>query len=268
MRKVDVFTRDINERELFRCAAREEDAEILVDEPGMFYLDGKPFLLYDILKSDPSDIEEVLPTFPFKKDLRSGGLKTNSTIFGYMPRIPLRQNYASSTAFAVNHRESHNRVIKRADEIEELFKQYFPEEYRRQRLWVESNILPDWRIRNTVFTSGIVNSNNQLHYHYDSGNMPGSYACMLSYVKNLEAGHLVFPSLNVKFKLKNNSFMLFNNYKCLHGVSPMNFNDEGYRYTVVYYTLRDLKIARSIDEELKRARTVMQKIHKKRAGII
>lgn len=44
---------------------------------------------------------------------------------------------------------------------------------------ITNEILPEWRLKDQPFTSGIVNRSNPLPYHLDSGNLKGSMSAMV-----------------------------------------------------------------------------------------
>jgi hypothetical protein len=115
----------------------------------------------------------------------------------------------------------------------------------------EQRILPEYTITKTPFTSGVVNKENALAYHFDKGNFAGMQSAMIVLCKDIMGGHLVLPEYNVAFKIKNNTLILFDGQNVLHGVSPIKkCNDKGYRYSIVYYSMKELWKCLTQEEEI------------------
>ena len=106
-----------------------------------------------------------------------------------------------------------------------------------------------------MFTSGIVNKNNQLNYHYDSGNFRGVYSNMLVFKGDVSGGHLVIPEINISLEVADNSITIFDGQDLLHGVSPIKYlHKESYRYSIVYYSLERMWQCMEVGEEIDRIR--------------
>jgi hypothetical protein len=137
------------------------------------------------------------------------------------------------------------------------YQKYFPEKYEEHLDLVDQKVMTDWKIGDTPFTSGIVNKNNPLKYHYDSGNFKGMLSNMVVLKSDIDGGHLVIPELDLALEVADQTLTIFNGQDILHGVSPINYkNDHAYRYSVVYYSLEQMWKCQTLGEELNRIRKI------------
>jgi hypothetical protein len=110
-----------------------------------------------------------------------------------------------------------------------------------------------------------VNKNNALNYHFDGGNFEGVMSCMVVLRKNLEGGFLSVPEIDARFLLEDRSYFLFDGQKLLHGVTPIKrLNRNAYRYSIVYYAIRNMMKCGTLKQELDHARKGRMEIEKKR----
>ena len=59
------------------------------------------------------------------------------------------------------------------------------------------------------------------------------------------------PEYGVRFEFQNQSLFIFNGAKILHGVTPIHrVKPKGYRYSVVYYSLKGMSQCGSAEEEI------------------
>jgi hypothetical protein len=90
----------------------------------------------------------------------------------------------------------------------------------------------------THFTSGIINKNNPLKYHLDTGNFKDVFSIMLGLKKDIKGGYLHIPELKVNLKISNGSLSMFDGQRFVHGVTPMiGTTEQSYRFTIVFYSL-------------------------------
>ena len=123
----------------------------------------------------------------------------------------------------------------------------------------------NWKLGETVFTSGIVNKNNQINYHFDTGNFTEVFSAMLAFKNDMVGGHLVLPQYDLALEIADGSLTLFDGQKALHGVTPIHYkSDRSYRFTMVYYSLKNMWHCLEIDDELARIRNVKTVREKKR----
>jgi 2-oxoglutarate-Fe(II)-dependent dioxygenase family protein len=194
----------------------------------------------------------------YPKSTRTSGLETQSRIFGFSPRVAIRNDFCSKTSMATDFPEAHEVFRKTGELIAPYYAGSFPEVYEANKVEMET-VLPEWRFTE-LFTGGIVNKNNALAYHYDSGNFKNVLSCMLLFKESVRGGELVFPKWRIALDLPNASLTMFDGQAILHGVSPIQrLNRNAYRYTIVFYALRAMRECLPYDEELRRARLVKTK---------
>lgn len=248
--------------------AVETDFATLIDEPTILVDDddGQVKIIYDHLGAlDTSEIVEALKRIKYHEGKRTRGLTSRSRIFGYRPRLEMRADFCSSTSMASEFSTEHALVAGLALKLEEYYQKYNKEGYEKHKGMVSEKVKKSYRINGeSVFTSGIINKNNPLKYHYDTGNFNDVYSCMIVFKKDIEGGYLSVPEYDVGFKLPNNSIFLFDGQGILHGVTPIKYtSQEAHRYSIVYYSLKRMWQCLEIDDELAGFR--MRKTQRERA---
>lgn len=266
MKIIEITRRAINYPDYVKRSAEEHDAEILVSEDAVLVLDGVPVVHYFKLDIDSTLMVNVLRTLEYAKTERSGGLVTQSKIFGYSPRVTMRKDFCSATAFANAQPLEHKIVTDFGRILANEYKKHSPDAYAQHMQKATSRVKEEWRIPGTPFTSGIINKNNPLKYHFDSGNFKNVYSNMVGFKRGVVGGHLAMPEFNVKLEIANNSVSIFDGQKILHGVTPIKYLDgDGYRYTVVYYSLEQMWKCEPLSGELARIRQVKTSRERNRA---
>lgn len=241
------------------------DVSTLIKEDTIIYHNGVPVILYKNLDIDTSALRWAVKTIPYEKTERSRGLKTQSRIFGYAPRVPHRKNYCTVTSLAEKHPKQHLTITNFATQLVDYYKEYFPDTFKMHEEIVNESVLKDWTISGTPFTSGIVNKNNQLKYHFDSGNFKDVLSNMIVFKKGTSGGFLVVPEFDIALEVSDKSLSIFNGQDILHGVSPIEYDDvDGYRYSVVYYSLQQFWKCEPVDDEIARIRKTKTEIEQKR----
>lgn len=243
------------------------DATDFIDESTIVYdTEGVPQILYVKMdKIDTSGLRWAVKNQKYSTHTRSQGLQTSSAVFGYSPRVTYRNDFCTTTAMAEQYPKQHYIISNFIQNIHQIYAEYFPNQYEYHQQIVKEKVLDDWTIENTPFTSGIVNKNNQLKYHYDAGNFKGVLSNMVVLKKGVQGGHLVIPEFDLIVDCADNSLVIFNGQDLVHGVSPIEYEDEGaYRYSVVYYSLEQMWKCEPIDEEIERIKKVKTEREKKR----
>lgn len=78
---------------------------------------------------------------------------------------------------------------------------------------------------------------------------------MIVFKDDVEGGYLSVPEYDIGFELKNNSILLFDGQSILHGVTPIYFKSQnGHRFSIVYYSLKQMWKCLEITEEIAWAR--------------
>lgn len=260
LKVIDVKKKDLDLKEWVKRSAREEDYDQLIDEPCIVRVDGEIKIIYDHLEEDTTDVQKALQKIKYQTGKRSRGLVSTSRIFGYRPRNEMRQDFCSSTSLATEAPKEHDIVAQLALKLEKYYEKNNPGQYLEHKRQAEEKIRRSWRIsqgkeQSSIFTSGIINKNNPLKYHFDTGNFTNVYSMMAVFKHDIEGGYLSCPEIGLGFKLPNNSLFLFDGQGMLHGVTPIKqLSKNAFRYSIVYYTLKRMWQCLEITEEIARIR--------------
>ena len=171
MKILKVNKRELNLNDYVKRSARESDYKTLITESTTIVDEstGKILAIYDELDFNCADLVAALKNIKYQENTRGAGLKTRSRIFGYRPRLTFRSDFCSVTSLADEQPAEHKIVCDYAKLVEDRYFKFDPEVYEKHKNEVLSKVRKDYRIGDTVFTSGIINKNNPLKYHYDTG---------------------------------------------------------------------------------------------------
>lgn len=223
------------------------------------YLEGQPL---DALR------QAVLHITKIGSNRRQSGVPSRSKIFGFSPRMPVQQrDWCAGAALNREYPEVCQVLFEYASHLSTIYKAVFPAGYLHS-VAALSHVRPEWKIPDSVFTSGIVNLDNPLQYHYDAGNFEGTWSVMAVFKKGMAGGHLNLPDYGLKVACSDSSLFIFDGQSELHGVTPIiKTAEDAYRYSVVFYALERLCKCGSRPEELRRAQVKRTQTEMKRAGL-
>lgn len=267
--KTILVSRDENfkAKDYIRRTALTSDYSTLISESCKIVDEdtGKLLIVYIVMPKTPAKLLQSLLKIKYDKNKRLAGLITHSRIFAYKPREKIRNDMCTSTSLAVQMPQEHKIICDFANDLTNYYKKYCPEVFNEHLTVAKEKVLPEWKIGDTPFTSGIINQNNALHYHFDSGNFKEVYSNMVAFKSNTKGGHLSIPEYDIGLEISNNSIVLFDGQKICHGVTPIKLMSKAaYRYTIVYYTLQQMWKCEPIDEELARIRDERTKLEHRR----
>lgn len=182
-----------------------------------------------------AEVAATLPALKYVSDYRTDGLKTNSRTFGLAPRNTLRHDYCSLSSLDWEQPALRRALIELARGAHVAYQQHVPNISQAHREWA-SGVHPHWRLGDTPWTSGIINANNPLKYHVDSGNWPAGWSAQFTWRGDTTGGLLVFPQLHLALDLGEGSLLLFNGGLWVHGVTPIKkLTPMATRYSLVLY---------------------------------
>lgn len=197
----------------------------------------------------------------FSKGMRTGGLPTQSEIIGYRPRMTgtLSKKTCSKTAFGNKYQYIEDELYKVAQLAEQYYTEYAPERHANHASLSE-RVHDNYRMPETSFTSGIINKNNPLKYHFDTGNFKDVFSIMLGLKHHSKGGHLHLPQLHINLEIGNGSLSMFDGQSLVHGVTPiLGSSEDSYRFTIVFYSLvqmwncletaKEVELARAKEDE-------------------
>src|SRR5258707_73584 len=217
------------------CATLLTEPSIIVDEATQ-----QVMLVYLVpIAEDTRVLVDALRHVRVGWHHRTNGMRSRARVVGYQPRNPRHNPYCSSAALATEDPAGHAVVCSFASVVARYYQQYGPAVYAAHEATAAS-VLPEWRLEGTAFTSGIVNRDNPLPYHYDAGNFKGGWSGMLGFKRGVRGGHLAVPEYDVALEIGDKSLLLFDGQGLLHGVTPFWRARGGYRDTIVYYSLQQM----------------------------
>lgn len=241
-------TRKIDDaRTLLLRSAQESDCGERVDE-GCIVREGHEtkivYLPLAPLEEDFTLLVSALRRMRYDVTERSSGMTTRSRVFGYEPRKTLRKDYCSTTSLFADDRDAFLLLCDTARRCDAYYRHYHPTLYAQHEAILRNKFTSpqEWHLPGSVFTSGIVNQNNPLPYHFDTGNFERVWSAMLVFKgEGVEGGHLAVPQYDLLFTLPDRSLFLFDGQGLLHGVTPIvRTQPDSYRYSVVYYALQGM----------------------------
>jgi hypothetical protein len=239
---IQLSARQVDPRAYQGRYAQEGDYSRLITAPtvGVDAATGEVVLVYLApLAVDTHVLVDVLRHMDVPLTDRMSGMVSRARVFGYRPRNPIRNPDCAPAALSGEDPTGHAVVCAFAEIVAGYYREYAPALYARHQQAAQS-VLPQWTLEGTAFTSGIVNRDGQLPYHYDSGNFKGVWSGMLGFRRNVQGGYLSIPGYDLGFAIADRSLLLFDGQAVLHGVTPMTVGAGGYRFTVVYYSLEQM----------------------------
>lgn len=265
MKNINASRRALDLEQYKMRSAQEADYASLITESTLIYEGDTLMIAYVELDMDCRDVVEALQTITYEKNTRTSGLVTTSRIFGFNPRNTLRKDFCSATSLAREQPEKHAVIAAYAAKVGEYYERLNPDLYSQHQQTTQEHVIGDYRIKESPFTSGIINKNNPLKYHFDTGNFADVWSGMLVFKRDIEGGYLSVPQYDIGFELKHNSLLMFDGQGLLHGVTPIKrMSKAAFRYSIVYYSLRQMWNCLPITDELLRIRKLRTEREQKR----
>jgi hypothetical protein len=268
MKTLDLKRKKLDRKDWLRREVLLSDFETIVRGDTLITENGVPVLAYYELGDDLNPFLEAVKATKFTTGPRTLGLISTSAIFGYMPRRTLRADYCSATAMARNQPAEHAVIVEHAKLAAAKYAAAFPALFAAHSAEVADKVRPEYILPGSPFTSGIINKNNQLKYHLDAGNFPNCASCMFAFKKNVAGGYLCLPEFGVALEIADRSLTIFDGQGLLHGVTPVSYqSDDAYRYSVVYYSLKQMWKCLGTAGEIDRIRKVKTDRERKRHSL-
>lgn len=261
MKKIELKKNKIDLNNYIKKVANEKDCSNIIDFDCLIYIDGIPKIAYLTI---PNELTKYVRQSCLNVKLNhverlSSGLitKGKNRVFGYRPARQMSQfaSTCSTTGMAKDFPLEHSALCSFSKVAKEYYEKIFTTQYNNNLNVVKQKILKEWTLEDTVFTSGIINKDSVLQYHFDIGHVSKALSVMLTLKKDLIGGHLAIPEINTLLKLSDNTLLIFDGQELLHGVTPiLKKSQKGYRFTIVYYSLIQMWKCLTIDEEVIKAR--------------
>lgn len=241
-----------------KVSYKDYDYNKLITDDALIELEGNMPMYYGELDNIPENLRYSLSQLKYSKSKRANGVESNSVVlFGSKPANPRKENFCHQAPLMYNSGEHYPTIIQTAQAMDKAFKKAMPSYYKlAQGLLAldkpERRIYPRFIIPNTIYTTGIINLNNELVYHYDKANMNGFLSVLLTLRSGMGGGYLVFPEYRMAVECKDGYILIFNGHKLLHGVSQLITNKmamNSYRYSIVCYTWEKMTKCYETQEE-------------------
>jgi hypothetical protein len=245
------------------CSTLLKDEFRLVDEES-----GKVVCLYVQPTEDSAALDEMFDCctkVKYQETYRTSGLKTTSRIFGYNPRNAIRKDFCSITSFATEQPAQHAKILSGGAIAAKHYALHNPELYGEHLRTTKEKVVQDYHLADVPFTSGIINDNNPLCYHFDSGNFKDVWSSMIVLKRHIGGGYLAMPEYDVMCEVRDKSIFYFDGQAILHGVTPIKkLQPNARRFSIVYYSLRAMWNCAPLREEIARARMRREQVENRR----
>jgi hypothetical protein len=269
MKTIEVGFKNLDLKEYRNRSAKEEDFERLIDEDAIITLNGKKLIVYIAkLEKRLPRLVDALKRVKYDTSTRTNGLVTTSKIFGFAPRNVIRNHPCRAAKFASDQPQEHDLVAQAAYIAEGEYRKHHPEMAERHFEIANTKVRKEYRIGKTMFTSGIINHNNPLRYHFDTGNFEGVASAMFAFKDGIDGGYLSVPEVGLGFACKDHSLTIFDGQALLHGVTPITkLKPNSTRFTVVFYSLKQLWNCETNVDEISKLRSRRAAYECRKAGI-
>jgi hypothetical protein len=258
--------------DLIKQTPKKKDYTTLINEDTVFYKDGKKVGIY--LKIDHPLINEIrkaaLETKYVKTYRTRKALPTQSSVFGSLPRIPLRNDYCRFSAQTKQEGLNAKRLFTFMQVLTDIYKTHLPEQFTHDLKTITENVNQDYLLKeNQPFATANINVNHAIKYHKDTGNFRGNLSNVLILKNSILGGHLVFPEYGFALAQDDGYLAVFDGQNEIHGVMPITkCGPNPYRASIVYYTLENMKHCYPFAMEVERLKTLSTTRAKKRASNI
>lgn len=208
----------------------------------------------------PSNLRAAFLAYPMDSTLRANiGVKNVSRVFGYGGRQPMLQRYACAPCGGYKLAPGPHAVIAdtTADVLAAAVRDADPDRADHDAAVVRERVLPDWRMGESWWTSGVLNHTSPMPYHRDGNNLK-AWSAMVTLRRGVRGGHLHLPEYDLTLPCRDGDVTWFPGWGLVHGVTPLHRTGNGYRFSAVYYAVRTMAHCLPPDEEIehaKRART-------------
>lgn len=260
---------DRDYRHLLKTTPKVSDITTdIIQGDTIVYEGGKIIAIYKLLaKPELSLIKGMVGKVKYTKNARSGGIPTQSAIFGSLPRIAARNDYCRVTADTKTQQGIARGIMAFSDIIDEIYRNMLPGQHDMNIKIVRDNVVGEYIIGQTPFTTINFNVNHAIKYHLDTGNFKGVYSNVLIVKEGISGGHLICPEYNMGFEQSDGALILFDGQSIIHGVTPIRMDSpNGYRSSCVFYSLANMKNCYPYGEELTRIKSRRDVVESKWRG--
>lgn len=200
-------------------------------------------VIYAPFVGDLSKYRRAIMNIPMTATPRAQmAFKNISRTFGTSPRDAFKRREACRAAtLASDEPDLHEILLSITDNMVDMLQTYVPEQFALDEIEMKQ-VEEDWKMsKKSLWTSGVVNKASALPYHRDRNNFE-TWSAMPVIRRGMRGGMLHMYGYDQTLECKDGSVTMFNGYRYVHGVTPMEpIAKDAYRYSVVYYALRGMK---------------------------
>tara|TARA_B110000503_G_scaffold139768_1_gene228986 strand:- start:1007 stop:1843 length:837 start_codon:yes stop_codon:yes gene_type:complete len=240
---------------LLQNTPQKTDYDIVIKSDTEFYLNGECIGIYlNVDKGLLTYVREAAKKTKYVETYRTRlALPTKSSVFGALPRIPLRNDFCRFSNKTIEEKENFNKLFTFQKTLCDIYKKHLPKLYEYDLNKVKEIIDDDYRLIDTPYTTANINVNHAIKYHRDSGNIKGSFSNVLILKEHCNGGELVLPEYRIALEQSDGALCIFKGQEEIHGVMPLKpYKENFYRASIVYYTLAQLKHCYPYKDEVTR----------------
>jgi len=240
---------------LLRTTPTKDHYDTVITEDTSFYLNGECIGIYvNVDKNLLSYVRESVKDTKYVETYRTRhALPTKSSVFGALPRIPLRNDFCRFSNKTIEEKQNFDKLFTFQNTLCEIYKKYLPELYEYDLSKAKELIDDDYRLVDTPYTTANINVNHAIKYHKDAGNIKGSFSNVLILKEHCTGGELVLPDYRIALEQSDGALCIFKGQEEIHGVMPLKpYREDFYRASIVYYTLAQLQHCYPYKEEVTR----------------
>jgi hypothetical protein len=255
--------------DLIKKTPTKEHYNKVISEDTIFTKNGKKVGIYIKIKHPLiSEIRKATLETKFVKTYRTRkALPTQSSVFGALPRIPLRNDYCRYSAQTKSEKKNTQRLFTFMEVLTNIYKEHLPEQFEHDLITINENVNSDYLLKEKQpFATVNINVNHAIKYHRDTGNFRGNLSNVLILKGGVIGGELVFPEYGFALSQEDSFLAVFDGQNEIHGVMPiLKTKENPYRASIVYYTLENMKHCYPFEMEVERLQKLSTERAKKRA---
>lgn len=241
----------------------------LISEDTIFTKNGKKVGIY-VKISHPlvNEIRKASLETKYVKTYRTNkALPTQSSVFGSLPRIAVRNDYCRYSSQTKSEKKNTQRLFTFMEVLTNIYKEHLPNQFEHDIKVIAENVNGDYLLKDKQpFATANINVNHAIKYHKDSGNFRGNLSNVLILKDGILGGELVFPEYGFALSQDDCYLAIFDGQNEIHGVMPIIKTKENpYRASIVYYTLENMKHCYPFKMEVERLQKLSTERARKRA---
>jgi len=241
--------------ELLGTTPKRDQYKEIIREDTKFFVDGECIGVYvNLPKGILNNLRKAVLTTKYVETYRTRkALPTKSSVFGALPRIPMRNDFCRLSNKTFEEKENMKYLMSFQNILCDIYRTHLPELFAKDLEYVKKNINDDYRLVDTPYTTVNINVNHAIKHHKDNGNIKGSYSNVLILKENCIGGELVLPEYGIALEQSDGALCIFKGQEEIHGVMPLTPSSKDfYRASIVYYTMAQLKHCYPYKEEVTR----------------